>query len=213
MNPGSDKIQRITKAEYDRRRTALDQIYGTNAASAAAKRDQALAALFAESGWTQEELADKEGKTQGWISQRLKFAAFLAFITDGNNPPEIPPDLSERRFRGLYAETDPNDTDQSRFIAVQLKLEAGSKPQRKPWKGNTSQQLREENKRLKSRVAELEAQLQRQPHYANGIDRDRLAKILGQLGSDQQGVVSNAIDQVLNMLNKKNVTWFDILGV
>ena len=37
-------------------------------AEAGARFEQALATLFFRSGWTQEKLAEKEGKSQHWIS-------------------------------------------------------------------------------------------------------------------------------------------------
>jgi hypothetical protein len=43
-------------------------------------------------------------------------------------------------------------------------------------------------------------------------ERIKLAKILGQLGSDQKGIVNNAISQAKGMLDKHNLSWFDILG-
>jgi transcriptional regulator with XRE-family HTH domain len=42
---------------------------------------QELAALFHRSGWTQEQLAKKEGVKQPRVSQLLLFDRFLNFIT------------------------------------------------------------------------------------------------------------------------------------
>ena len=39
-----------------------------------------MARLFARSGWTQQELADVEGKSQQWIVQRLTFGSFLNWL-------------------------------------------------------------------------------------------------------------------------------------
>jgi hypothetical protein len=66
---------------------------------AGAKWDQQLALLFARSGWTQEQLAEKERKIQRWVSYRLTFGRFLNFSTTVLNP-QIPlSSLTERRFR------------------------------------------------------------------------------------------------------------------
>jgi len=48
----------------------------------------AFANLFHRSGWTQEQLAKKEGKSQPWIVVRLRFGRFLKFITGSNNSEE-----------------------------------------------------------------------------------------------------------------------------
>jgi hypothetical protein len=37
--------------------------------------------LFYRSGWTQEELAKKEGKSPQWVAQRIRFGRFLNFST------------------------------------------------------------------------------------------------------------------------------------
>jgi hypothetical protein len=63
-----------------------------------AKRDQALAKLYRDSGWTERELAANEGKSQTWIHFRLTFGRFL--ITSGNQT--LPSDFTERRFRAYW---------------------------------------------------------------------------------------------------------------
>src|SRR5262245_52706437 len=65
------------------------------------KRDQALALLFYRSGWTQEELAEKEGKSVSWISYRLRFGRFLNFSTVVEKSENRPKAFTEGRFRGL----------------------------------------------------------------------------------------------------------------
>jgi hypothetical protein len=61
---------RMTESEYDRERTELLATYGRNASEANGRREQALAILFHRSGWTQEELAKKEGRSQQHIARR-----------------------------------------------------------------------------------------------------------------------------------------------
>jgi len=39
------------------------------------------------------------GKRQSWVSQRLKFGAFLNFITSGDIQPAVLSTLTERAFR------------------------------------------------------------------------------------------------------------------
>jgi hypothetical protein len=51
------------------------------------------------SGWTQEQLAKKEGKTIAWVAYRLRFGRFLNFSTTVENRQTLPSNLTERRFR------------------------------------------------------------------------------------------------------------------
>lgn len=67
--------------------------------------------------WTQERIAKRMGKRQSWVSQRLRFGAFLAFITSGDNP-EIPAlsGLTERGFRRLWSKTKGDDKARYRQV-------------------------------------------------------------------------------------------------
>ena len=111
---------RLTEIEYDRERQRLKELYGGAAAQQAevmAKRDQAYAALFHRSGWTQDELAKKEGKTIAWVAYRLRFGRFLNFSTTVENPQTLPSNLTERRFRSYWERTS-GGNDRQRFDAV-----------------------------------------------------------------------------------------------
>lgn len=117
----------MTSAEYERERAALRETLGDKRADAGGKYDQALAKLFARSGWRQEELAEKEGQKQPWAARHLKFGQFLSFCEDmptGINPETgpfvLPPGLSERKFRSYWERTEKgNGNERQRFIAVQ----------------------------------------------------------------------------------------------
>ena len=57
-----DKARVFSDERYRLEREEIRKTYGESSAEAAAKRDQALAALFYRCGWTQEQLAKAEGK-------------------------------------------------------------------------------------------------------------------------------------------------------
>jgi hypothetical protein len=62
------------------------------------------AKFLAESGWTQQAIAERIGKSQTWVVFMLTFGRFLDhIITSGNNPLSIPANLTERRFRAYWA--------------------------------------------------------------------------------------------------------------
>lgn len=109
---------RMTEAAYDFERAKLRELYGDSSAEASAKRDQALAVLFYRSGWTQEELAKKEGKSQRWIAYRLCFGRFLNFSTMVLNPETLPNSITERRFRSFWERTEGSTNERARFQDV-----------------------------------------------------------------------------------------------
>lgn len=116
MNNVFDLAQagRMTAAAYRLERAALRATYGDSHKESAALGDQALAAFFVRSGWTQEDLAQEEGKSRKWIERHLRFGRFLA---DGPMGP-FPKNLTERRFRGFWDHTDKNKNDRIRFGEV-----------------------------------------------------------------------------------------------
>jgi hypothetical protein len=109
---------RMTEAEYDAERAKL----APDKATAGIRWEQALANLFYRSGWTQDELAKKEGKNRRYVGRLLIFGRFLAFI--GNGP--IGPNLTEGRFRGYWGRTAEygSANERIRFAAVLKLIEA-----------------------------------------------------------------------------------------
>jgi hypothetical protein len=106
---------------YKREREEIRATYGDSSAEAAAKRDQALAALFYRCGWTLEEVAKVEGKGKSWVAYRLRFGQFLAFSTISTTV-EIPKNLTEGRFRVYWERSDPSQNDRQRFAHVMREL-------------------------------------------------------------------------------------------
>jgi len=110
----------MTEAEYDDARARL----APDKAAAGVRWEQDLALLFARSGWTQEKIAKKEGKGQQWISRRLIFGRFLTFTPTGVNAENLFANLTERRFRELWSETDQNEgNERIRFQQVMKLIE------------------------------------------------------------------------------------------
>lgn len=114
--------KKMTEAEYDLRRKHDDEQVEARQELVDAYRDQAYAKRFYDSGWTQQELADKEGKSQPWIVCRIRFGKFMdwlnvAIITTGNNRALAPKNLTERRFRSYWEQTSGNK-DTARFRKV-----------------------------------------------------------------------------------------------
>lgn len=133
-------IGEFTDATYIAERDAIRATHGDNSAEAVALRDQALAALFYRTGWTQERLAKVEGKSREWATKRLVFGRFLAFASSGTSGTEsqiVPRNLSERRFRGYWERTDKSEANERiRFRAVASAIEKdvriGKSQARKP---------------------------------------------------------------------------------
>lgn len=104
---------RMSETDYDRERQRIRDLFGDSRNEAGTRWEQALAQLFWRSGWSQDELAAKEGKSQTWVNFRLRFGRFLAFsenITDCNI-------LTEGRFRKYWEQTD-GSNERRRFNQV-----------------------------------------------------------------------------------------------
>jgi hypothetical protein len=127
--------QRMSEAEYDRARAEL-----RNPKDARAKWGQQLAILFYRSGWTQQQLAEKESKTQQWADNHLRFGRFLNFTSAFSNPEIALSSLSERVFHLYWKRTEGggqtySGNERQRFTAV-LKLMQKETVMRRPSRHN-----------------------------------------------------------------------------
>ena len=86
------------------------------------ERDQPLAKsftkLFERTGWTQGKLAEREGRSPAWVTFRLRFERFLRFA----GTVSLPADLTERRFRALWTQTDKNTREEELRFRQVVKL-------------------------------------------------------------------------------------------
>lgn len=115
----------MTEAVYRSERERIRATYGDGSSKQArAAADQALAALFVRSGWTQERLAEVEKKSRQWVTFAVRFGAFLDFATDVANPEfdAVRVQLTEGKFRSYWAETPDEGNNRQRFLAVQKAL-------------------------------------------------------------------------------------------
>lgn len=105
---------RMTEAEYKAERDKLPQ----DRDEAGAWFEQELALLFYRSGWTQQELAKKEGESQQYISYQLCFGRFLNFTTMVVKADFLPRNLTERKFRKYWEQTDTHQNERARFAEI-----------------------------------------------------------------------------------------------
>lgn len=103
---------------YEIRRQQIQDQVDAASQRASAIADQGFASLFIESGWTQDMIAKREGKSQAWVSYQLCFGRFLGFITSGDNLANPPKNLTERLFRTHFERTDKGLKEPKRFQLV-----------------------------------------------------------------------------------------------
>ena len=111
----------MTQQEFDTRLTQIEHKYAVMRTGAEAFRDQEVARLFVECGWTQERIGGRMGRTKSWVCKRLVFGRFLK--VSGRKLSELGGDsLTEWRFRQAWAATHkgrhPKETEDERFARV-----------------------------------------------------------------------------------------------
>jgi hypothetical protein len=88
---------------------------------------------------------------------------------------------------------------------------SASKQGARPRGPSRTEQYKEEIRRLQEENDNLRQKLERV--FGGCIDRFKLAKILGMLGSNQKGEVLNAACAAEEMRQRANLTWEDLLGI
>jgi hypothetical protein len=88
---------------------------------------------------------------------------------------------------------------------------SASKKGATPRRSSCTAQYKEEVRRLQEENDKLRGRFDRV--LASAIDRAKLAKILGMLGSNQDGEVLSAARRAEDMRQQANLRWEDLLGV
>ena len=109
--------------QFDARLKHIEEQAGAMQARVDAYRDQEIARLFVQSGWTQERIAQRMGKSQQHISRLLLFGRFLVFMPTGHKPMNPPKNLTERLFRGYFERTEKHPKEARRFAEVLRMME------------------------------------------------------------------------------------------
>lgn len=113
----------MTAQQFDAKLTHIEEQFAACRVGAIAYRDQEMARLFDECGWTQEKIVARMGKKQEWVFIRLKFGAFLSFATGGCKSPDWLTGLTKDRFCDYWKRT--SGKDRERFEEVARILEHG----------------------------------------------------------------------------------------
>lgn len=122
----------ITENEYDAKWKQFFATYGGDRSQdMTARRAMALAKFLYDTGWEQQRLVIKLGKTKVWVSYQLRFGRFL--YTYHPQLTAVNTQLTERKFRGYWDKTDSEKTEAQRFNdAYALLIEDVRNPKPKP---------------------------------------------------------------------------------
>jgi hypothetical protein len=115
----------MTDKEFDIKLIHIEEQYQAGKVENEGRRDQDLAHLFQESGWTQERIAKRVGKSQQWVDKQLRFARFLAYYTCSNSQ-LASEKLTEGSFRRCWGRSR-GKSEEERFKQV-ARLLSGDVP-------------------------------------------------------------------------------------
>jgi hypothetical protein len=116
----------MSEHDFDLRLRHIEDQFAAREESALAFRDQELARLFVECGWTQERIAARVGKKQAWVSNRLRFGRFIQLYYNCNKSEKALGNVTEGRFRACWAKTKGNERE--RFAQAGKLLEGDVPP-------------------------------------------------------------------------------------
>jgi hypothetical protein len=120
----------MTEAEFDEALALINERTNLLHSGVEAHRQQEVARLFYRSGWTQEAIANRLGKSQTWVSFALCFGRFPSYYNCNNSEtaPPLPPDFNQWRFRQCWDRTDGAEFD--RFAEVARLIHEPAPPRR-----------------------------------------------------------------------------------
>lgn len=96
----------MTDEQFEARLANIKEQCQAKVKEAFGERDQAMSKLFVESGWSQQAIADRIGKSQDWVSKRLRFGRFCEFLNT-RVVKKLPGSLSEGVFRKYWKKHSP----------------------------------------------------------------------------------------------------------
>ncbi len=122
----------MSEDHFDARLKQIESEYAGAREGADAARDQEVARLFVECGWTQVRIAERMGWSEGKVSRQLVFGRFIRFLPSGQESKSPAKPLTERRFRNACSRAGKlrKETEAERFarVATLLASDASDMP-------------------------------------------------------------------------------------
>ncbi len=169
-----------TEERYRKQRKDIQAVFDRKIRETEGYLDRNLAAMFNECGWTQERIAEAEGKSVAWVCCHLRLGRFLGyFFTRGKKETRITGTFSEKKFRRLWEHTAKSLNEPARFERVAEMMDQGI-------------DFRPTNAAVKSKIVDLFAN-DRKWHTTEeivertGVSRDQMLTALGRIYYDGNG--------------------------